>query len=72
MLIFDEPPAENLVNVANHITVIAVVAIGMKMVIIAVIQNGLNLTIVERYTQKVVFGLVIVGAVLLDRVRHRA
>ena len=72
MLIFDEPPAENLVNVANHITVIAVVAIGMKMVIIAVIQNGLNLTIVERYTQKVVFGLVIVGSVLLDRVRHRA
>jgi ribose transport system permease protein len=39
--------------------------------IIAVIQNGLNLTNVESYTQKVVLGLVILGAVLLDRIRHR-
>ena len=39
--------------------------------IIAVIQNGMNLTDVESYTQKVVLGLVILGAVLLDRLRHR-
>lgn len=38
---------------------------------IAVIQNGMNLTNVESYTQKVVLGLVILGAVLLDRMRHR-
>jgi ribose transport system permease protein len=37
--------------------------------IIAVIQNGMNLTGVESYTQKVVLGLLILGAVLLDRVR---
>jgi len=39
---------------------------------IAVIQNGMNLTNVESYTQKVVLGLVILGAVLLDRLRHRS
>ncbi len=38
---------------------------------IAVIQNGMNLTNVESYTQKVVLGLVILGAVLLDLLRHR-
>ena len=38
---------------------------------IAVIQNGMNLTNVESYTQKVVLGLVILAAVLLDRIRHR-
>lgn len=37
---------------------------------IAVIQNGMNLTNVESYTQKVVLGCVILGAVLLDKVRH--
>lgn len=37
---------------------------------IAVIQNGMNLTNVESYTQKVVLGGVILGAVLLDRMRH--
>ncbi len=37
---------------------------------IAVIQNGMNLTNVESYTQKVVLGLVILGAVLVDRLRH--
>ena len=40
--------------------------------IIAVIQNGMNLTNVESYTQKVVLGLVILGAVLLDRLRRRS
>jgi ribose transport system permease protein len=35
--------------------------------IIAVIQNGMNLVGIESYTQKVVLGLVILGAVLLDR-----
>jgi|GEM_PF-5245602 len=37
---------------------------------IAVIQNSMNLTDIESYTQKVVLGLVILGAVLLDRIRH--
>ncbi|MEI6540900.1 MAG: ABC transporter permease [Planctomycetota bacterium] len=37
---------------------------------IAVIQNGMNLTNVESYTQKVVLGGVILGAVLLDKLRH--
>jgi ribose transport system permease protein len=39
--------------------------------IVAVIQNGMNLTGVESYTQKVVLGLVILGAVLLDRLKRR-
>ena len=39
--------------------------------IIAVIQNGMNLTNVESYTQKVVLGLVILVAVLLDQWRKR-
>jgi ribose transport system permease protein len=39
--------------------------------IIAVIQNGMNLTGVESYTQKVVLGLVILGAVLLDILKNR-
>jgi ribose transport system permease protein len=37
---------------------------------IAVIQNGMNLTGVESYTQKVVLGLVILGAVLLDNLKN--
>ncbi len=39
--------------------------------IIGVIQNGMNLTGVESYTQKVVLGLVILGAVLLDTLRRK-
>jgi len=39
--------------------------------IIAVIQNGMNLTGVESYTQKVVLGTVILGAVLLDMLKRR-
>jgi len=39
--------------------------------IIGVIQNGMNLTGVESYTQKVVLGLVILGAVLLDTVKKQ-
>ncbi len=39
--------------------------------IIAVIQNGMNLTGIESYTQKVVLGLVILGAVLLDRLKAK-
>ena len=38
--------------------------------IIAVIQNGMNLTNVESYTQMIVLGLVILGAVLLDRLKR--
>ncbi|MEO1993508.1 MAG: ABC transporter permease [Pirellulales bacterium] len=40
--------------------------------IIAVIQNGMNLLNIESYTQKVALGLVILAAVLVDRLRHRA
>ena len=39
--------------------------------IIAVIQNGMNLTGIESYTQKVVLGLVILAAVLLDALKRR-
>ncbi|MGB7158416.1 MAG: ABC transporter permease [Tepidisphaeraceae bacterium] len=39
--------------------------------IIAVIQNGMNLTGVESYLQKVVLGLVILAAVILDMLRRR-
>lgn len=39
--------------------------------IIAVIRNGMNLMDVEPYTQKVVLGLVILGAVLVDRLKRR-
>ena len=39
--------------------------------IIAVIQNGMNLTGVESYTQKVVLGGVILAAVLIDRLQAR-
>lgn len=35
--------------------------------VIAVIQNGMNLTNVESYTQRVVLGAIIVAAVLIDR-----
>ncbi len=38
---------------------------------IAVIQNGMNLTNVESYAQMIVLGSVILGAVLLDKIRHR-
>lgn len=38
--------------------------------IIAVIQNGMNLTGVQSYTQRVVLGIVILGAVLLDMLKH--
>lgn len=37
--------------------------------IISVIQNGMNLLGIESYTQQVVLGAVILGAVLLDKVR---
>jgi len=40
--------------------------------IIAVIWNGMNLTHVESYTQKVVLGLVILAAVLLDTLKTRS
>ena len=39
--------------------------------IIAVIQNGMNLTGVESYTQKVVLGMIILSAVLLDMIKKR-
>lgn len=39
--------------------------------IIAVIRNGMNLTGVESYQQKVVLGIVILGAVLLDQLKKR-
>jgi ribose transport system permease protein len=39
--------------------------------IIAVIQNGMNLTGVESYRQRVILGAVILGAVLLDTLKNR-
>lgn len=39
--------------------------------VIAVIWNGMNLTGVQSYTQNVVLGLVILGAVMLDNVKRR-
>jgi ribose transport system permease protein len=39
--------------------------------IIAVIQNGMNLTGVQSYTQKVVLGIVLLLAVLLDMFKKR-
>ncbi len=39
--------------------------------IIAVIRNGMNLMNVEPYTQKIILGLVILAAVLLDMLRRR-
>jgi len=39
--------------------------------IIGVVQNGMNLINVETYTQKVILGLIILGAVLLDRLKQR-
>ena len=38
--------------------------------IISVIQNGMNLLGIESYTQQIVLGLVILGAVLLDKIRN--
>ena len=40
--------------------------------IIAVIQNGMNLTRIDSDMQRIVLGAVILGAVLLDRLRQRA
>ena len=39
--------------------------------IIAVIRNGMNLTNVESYTQNVILGMAVLGAVLLDRLKKR-
>ena len=38
---------------------------------IAVIQNGMNLANVNPFTQKIILGLVILAAVLLDRLKQR-
>jgi ribose transport system permease protein len=40
--------------------------------IIAVIQNGMNLKGLESYPQKVMLGIVILGAVLLDQLKKKA
>ena len=37
---------------------------------IAVIQNGMNLANIDGFTQKIVFGLVLLAAVLLDRLKR--
>ena len=39
--------------------------------IIAVLQNGMNLTGIEPYTQKIVLGMVILTAVFLDQLKQR-
>jgi ribose transport system permease protein len=40
--------------------------------IIAVIENGMNLMQIDSYAQKVVFGSIILLAVLIDRFRQRS
>ena len=40
--------------------------------IIAVIKNGMNLTNVDPFNQKIVLGAVLLGAVLLDTIKRRA
>ena len=65
----------SLQRVAYGYSIAAIVGIALGTLvgafIIAVIQNGMNLTGVESYTQKVVLGLVILGAVLLDILKRR-
>jgi ribose transport system permease protein len=39
--------------------------------LIAVIQNGMNLTNIESNTQRIVLGLVILAAVIVDTLRKR-
>jgi ribose transport system permease protein len=39
--------------------------------IIAVIENGMNLMQIDSYAQKVVFGTIILLAVLIDRFRQK-
>jgi ribose transport system permease protein len=39
--------------------------------LIGVINNGMNLLLVSSYVQKVILGLVILSAVLLDRLSSR-
>jgi ribose transport system permease protein len=39
--------------------------------IIAVIKNGMNLTNVDPYNQKIVLGAVLLGAVLLDMIKRK-
>ncbi len=39
--------------------------------LIAVINNGMNLLGIDPFAQKIVLGCVILLAVLLDRLRHR-
>jgi ribose transport system permease protein len=38
--------------------------------LIAVMQNGMNLTNIDPYTQQIILGLVVLGAVLFDRLRR--
>jgi ribose transport system permease protein len=40
--------------------------------IIAVIENGMNLMQIDSYAQKVVFGTIILLAVLIDRFRQKS
>lgn len=49
----------------------SILATLLGALVIAVIENGMNLTGVENYTQKIVLGLVILAAVLLDQWRAR-
>jgi len=61
------------IGVMYELYVIAAVVVGggtlIGAFIISVIQNGMNLLAIESYTQQIVLGAVILGAVLLDKVR---
>ena len=45
---------------------------GSTWEIIGVIENGMNLTNVESYTQKIVLGAVILIAVLVDQLKNQS
>lgn len=49
----------------------SVVGTLLGALLIAVIQNGMNLTGLGSETQRIVLGAIIVGAVLIDRLKHR-
>lgn len=78
--------AQPIAGVSYELTAIAATVIGgtsltggegkitgtiIGALIISVIQNGLNLLNVPSYVQQIVIGVVIIGAVLLDRLRRK-
>jgi ribose transport system permease protein len=46
--------------------------VALGVVVLAILQNGLDITNVSNYTQQLVIGIVILVAVVVDRLRERA